>query len=286
MPQVEGAGEAMRSPAAWNLLASRQEEGRDTRITRFMEQFAAMIQTFQRKLCDKETIEDDAKEMQRKLLEVMTQEEIDELAESKVAGAVKDLTPIERQLIVALAAEKKGNPLYNARELEVQDVTARLSADFANKVLLPGNDPSEQAEQSRQQDLETMALSTGHPMAVSPRDNHMIHLSELMPDAEQLAQQMMQGQFQLPVLEAVLAHITEHYNQAVQQGVKPEALKEVQQFVQKIGPHLAQLKQIEEQKAQVAQQVAALQQNQDQPVQPTPGPVQSQQPDNVIPMPQ
>jgi ethanolamine ammonia-lyase large subunit len=242
-----------------------------------MEQFSAMIQTFQRKLCDKETIEDDAKEMQRKLLEVMTQEEIDELAQSKVAGAVKDLTPIERQLIVALAAEKKGNPLYNQRELEVQDVTARLSAEFANKVLLPGNDPSEQAEQSRQQDLETMALSAGHPMPVSPRDNHMIHLSELMPDAEQLAQQMLQGQFQLPVLEAVLAHVTEHYEQAVQQGVKPEMLTEVQQFVQKIGPHLAQLKEIEAQKEQLTQQAAALQ-NQDQPVPPTPPP------DNVIPM--
>jgi hypothetical protein len=225
-----------------------------------MQQFAAMMQTFQRKLCNPEVIEKDAQEMQKRLMKVMTREEIDELAESAVAGAVKDLTPVERQLIVALAQEKKGNPLYNQRQLEVEDVTARIGADFANKVILPGNDPSEQAEQSREQDLETMLLSVGHAVPVSPRDNHMIHLQELMPDAEQMGQQMMGGQIPLPALQAVLAHITEHYQQAIMQGVKKEMLTEVAQFVAKIGPHLAQLQQIEQQKQQLAQQQQAFQQ--------------------------
>ena len=60
VPQMQGAGEAMRSPAAWNLLAARQQEGQDVRIVRFMEQFAAMMQGFQKKLCDKESIDQDA----------------------------------------------------------------------------------------------------------------------------------------------------------------------------------------------------------------------------------
>lgn len=274
IPQVEGAGEAMRSPAAWNLLASRQEEGRDTRISRFMQQFAAMMQTFQRKLCNPEVIEDDAKAMQKRLLKAMTREEIDELAKSQVAGTVKDLTPVERQLIVALAAEKKGNPLYNQRQLEVEDVTARISADFANKVILPGNDPSEQAEQERQQDLETILLSTGHGVPVSPRDNHMIHLQTLMPDAEQMGAQMMGGQVELPALQAVLAHVTEHYQQAIMQGVKKDVLTEVAQFVQKIGPHLAQLQQIEQQKQLLNQQQQAFQQQ------------HGTTPENVVQMPQ
>lgn len=274
IPQVQDAGEAMRSPAAWNLLASRQEEGRDTRISRFMQQFSAMIQVMQQKMCDPETIDEDAKAMQERLLAIMTKEELQELAKSQVAGTVKDLTPVERQLIVALAAEKKGNPLYNQRQLEVEDVTARLSTEFANRVLLPGNDPTEEAEQSRQQDIETMLLSTGHPVPVSPRDNHLIHLKELMPDAEQMGAHVMQGSIPLPALQAVLAHVTEHYQQAIEGGAKKETLAEVAQFVQKIGPALAQLQQIEQQKQALMQQQQDMQaQNPQQP------------PDNVVQMP-
>jgi hypothetical protein len=254
VPQVAGAGEAMRSPAAWNLLAARQQEGQDVRIVRFMEQFASMMQGFQRRLCDAETMEDDAKALQERLLKVMTREELDELAKSPVAGTVNDLTPLERQMIVAIAQEKKGNALYNQRQLEVEDLTARINASFADRVLLPGNDPTVEAEQVRFQDIETMLLSHGHAVPVSARDNHLIHLTELMPDAEQLGAQMMSGQFELPVLEAVLAHVNEHYQQALLQGTKKDVplMQEVGQFVKKIGPALQKLQQIEQQKQQLA----------------------------------
>jgi hypothetical protein len=277
VPQMQGAGEAMRSPAAWNLLAARQQEGQDVRIVRFMEQFAAMMQGFQKKLCFKDTIDKDALAMQERLMRVMTRDELDELAECSTAGTVNDLTPLERQMIVALAQEKKGNPLYNQRQLEVEDLTARISTEFATRVLLPGNDPTVQAEQSREQDLETMLLSAGHPVPVSARDNHIIHLSELMPDAEQAAAGMMQGQFQLPVLEAMLAHINEHYQQAILQGTKKETLAEVASFVKKIGPALQKLQQIEQQKQQLAQSAQ-------QPPQANPQPGQQPPPDNVVPL--
>jgi hypothetical protein len=252
VPQMEGAGEAMRSPAAWNLLAQRQEEGRDVRITRFMEQFVQMVGTMQKRICDPQTIDDDAKEAQRELLEFMTKEEIKELSGSPVAGTIKDLTPLERQLIAAFCAEKKGNPLYNQHALEVEDILARLGKDYVDKVLLPDQDPTEQAEQQRQQMLEFMLLSHGEAVPVSKRDNHMIHLQVLMPSAEQLAQQMGQGQFGTDSLEAVIAHINEHYNNAVQQGVKPEALAQIKDFLSKAGQALAQLRQHD----QAAQQIA------------------------------
>ena len=273
VPQMQGAGEAMRSPAAWNLLAARQQEGQDVRIVRFMEQFASMIQGFQKRLCDPETLEEDAKEMQDGLLEKMTREELDELANCSTAGTVNDLTPIERQMVIAFAQEKKGNPLYNQRQLELEDCTARVSSDFADRVLLPDNDPTVQAENSRQQDMETVLLSSGHPVPVSPRDNHLIHLGELMPDAEQLGSQMMQGQFQLPVLEAVLAHVNEHYQQALLQGTKKDVpiMQATGEFVKKIGPALQKLQQIEQQKQQLAQQAQQFDQN---------GP-----PTNVVPLP-
>lgn len=248
-------GEAYRSPQAWQLMAQREEQGQDVRLSRFMEQFVTMIQSMQKRLCDSDTIESDAKELQRELKEMMTREEIDELASSPVSGTVKDLTPMRRQLVVSLAQEKKGNPLYNQRQLEVEDLTARMDTDFANRVLLPGEDPTEEAEQTRQQDLETMLLSSGHPVAVSPRDNHMIHLNQLMPAAEQAAGMMHQGNGPVNTdsLEAMLAHLSEHYQQALAQGIKKEMLSQVKELVDKAGQAINQLRQVDQQEAQMLQ---------------------------------
>lgn len=251
-PQPGLGGEDMRSPAAWNLLASREEEQRDVRISRFLSQFTELVQTMQRRICDKETSEDDAKAAQTRLLKIMTREELTELASQPVAGTVQDLTPLQRQLVVSISQEKRGNPLYNQRQLELEDLQARMDYEFAERVLLPENDPTEEAEQQRQQKIELVLLSHGEAVPVSPRDNHMIHLQVLMPAAEQMAQQILQGQFSTEVLETVVAHINEHYSQALHQGVKKEGLTEVSQFLAKVGPELAKLKEVDAQAAQVS----------------------------------
>jgi hypothetical protein len=251
-PPPVDAGEGMRSPAAWNLLAQREEEGQDVRISRFIEQFVAMMATMQVRLCDKETLEDDAKEMQKELLDIMSRAELDELANSPPAGTVKDLTPIQRQLMIQLAADKKGNPLYNQRQLEVEDVSARIGPEAVEKLLLSDEDPTQQAEQSRMQDLELMLLSAGHPVPVSPRDNHMMHLQVLMPAAQQMAEQMVKGSFGIPEFEAVLAHINEHVNQAHATGVPDKLLKPFDDFVKKIGDTIQKLQALEQQSQQLA----------------------------------
>jgi hypothetical protein len=275
-PPATDAGEGMRSPAAWNLLAQRQEQGQDVRISRFLEQVTQMFQTMQKRLCDKNTGDKDAKAMQAGLLEEMTQEELDELAKFPVATTIKDLTPLERQMIVALAQEKKGNPLYNQRQLEVEDLTSRVDSDFSKRVLLPEADPTEHAEQSRMQNLEMTLLSHGQAVEVSPRDNHQIHLSILMPAAEQIGGQMAQGQFDSSVLEAVVAHINEHYNQAIAAGVKKDTLTEVADFLKKAVKAIQELKQHEQQMAQLQQQHAQI--TQDMPPGTAPPPPQAMPP--------
>lgn len=257
-PKAEG--EAFRSPAAWNLLASREEEGRDIRISRFLEQFTNLIGTMQKRICNPETNEDDAKEAQKDLLEVMSKEELDELANQPVAGTIQDLTPLQRQAIAMIAVSKKGNPLYNQRQLEVEELEAGPGSEFAERVLLPDQDPTEVSEQTREQMLEVTLLGHGQPVPVSPRDNHMIHLQVLMPTAVQMGQHINDGQLSTDALEATVAHINEHYNRALQQGTKPEELKEVSEFLKKAGPALAKLKEVDAQAGQVAQQSAQLEQ--------------------------
>lgn len=257
-PRAEG--EAYRSPAAWNLLAAREEEGKDVRISRFLEQFIDLMGTMQKRICSKETDEDDAKDFQEAMLEIMTQEELDELANQPPAGTVRDLTPMERQAISALAQSKKGNPLYNQRQLEVEELEAGPGSAFAERVLLPDQDPTVEAEQYREQKLEMVLLSHGESVPVSPRDNHLIHLQTIMPDAQQMAQHIMDGQFSSQVMEAIGGHINEHVNQAQTQGTPKEKLGDYLEFVKKLGPALAQLKQVEAQAAQLTQQSAQLEQ--------------------------
>lgn len=230
-----------------DLFAEREEQGKDTRISRFLEQFVDMIGTMQRRLCDKGTTDADAKEFQKTLLDMMTREEIDELAKQPVAGTVRDLTPMQRQMVAAVVAEKRGNPLYNQRALETEDLNARLGAEFADKVLLPEEDPTESAEQQRMQLLELGLLSTGQAVPVSPRDGHEIHLKVLMPAAETLAGAVLQGKVGTPEFEAVMKHLEEHYNFALQHGIKKENLKPIAELVKKSGAVLAQLHAIDEQ---------------------------------------
>jgi hypothetical protein len=251
-PRMEG--EAFRSSTAWNLVAAREEENRDAKITRFLEQFTNLVQTMQRRICDKKTDDEDAEAAREKLKEFLTDEEIDELANQPVAGTIRDLTPMERQMVAMVANEKKGNPLYNQRALEVEDLTARINADFADRVLLPQNDPTEQAEQQRTQLLEFTPLQAGQPVPVSPRDNHLIHMEMLLPVAEQTAGAIMQGAAETTALEAVLAHLTEHYNRALEQGVPKEKLKAVADVVKKSGEVLAQLKALDQEANQLQQE--------------------------------
>lgn len=236
-----------------DLFAQREEQGKDAKISRFLEQFVDMIGTIQRRLCDKDTTDPDAKALQKILLESMTREEIDELAEQPVAGTVRDLTPNQRQMVAAVVAEKRGNPLYNQRALEIEDLNARVSADFVKKVLLPEEDPTESAEQQRMQLLELSLLSTGQAVPASPRDNHEIHLKVLMPAAEALAGSVLQGKAGTAQFEAVMNHVSEHYNLALQHGAKKDALKQVADLVKKSGPVLAQLKAIDTQAQELEQ---------------------------------
>jgi hypothetical protein len=240
-----------------DLFAAREEETKDVRIVRFLQQFVGAVRSMQRRICDPETVDDMAKAAQAELLEHMSKEEMAELANSPPASTVRDLTPAERQMIAAFSTEKKGNPLYNQRALEVEDGVARVGADFVDRVLLPSNDPTEQAEQSRQQQLELVLITQGQPVPVSPRDNHEIHLSILMPLAEQQAGAMMEGQSHTGIFESMVAHINEHANRWEAQGAPKEKIKPILEFLKKAGPAIAQLKQHDAEAQQLQQQSIA-----------------------------
>jgi hypothetical protein len=241
-----------------DLFAAREEESRDTIIGRFLNQFADMMTTMQRRLCDANTAEQDAKDMQKRLLEIMSREELDMLAKQAVAETVKDYTDLERQQVVVAAQEGQGNPLFNQKELQRRKLTAQVDEEFADAVLLPDNDPTVMAEQTRQQQMELpIIVGQGAEVPVSPRDNHIIHLQVLMPALEQTAHAATADPHAVSTMQALLKHAETHYGLAEQGGVTKEVLAPFTDTLKKLRASMPELVQLAQQQEDALNAAAA-----------------------------
>jgi hypothetical protein len=245
-----------------DLFAQREEEAKDTKITRFLEQFVNMIGGIQKRVLDPQTNDKDAKAFQKELKEEdgFTDEDLEMIRKTLVAGTVADMTPTQRQQVVLIAQENRGNPLYNQRMLEEEKITAQVDADFAEKVLLPDEDPTIVAEQTRLQQLEMALLMAGQPVPVSPRDNHEVHLGLLIPTFEAIAQGINSGQATTDTLQLVYDHANEHYNLALQQGIPAAQLADVKKNLDDVKKVLTKLAEVDRQAQSVGMAGQALQQ--------------------------
>jgi len=170
---------------------------------------------------------------------------------------VADYTEIERQKIVVIAAEGRGNPLYNQKELERRKLTAQVDEEFADAVLLPENDPTVQAEQSRQQQIELMLIAgQGTDVAISPRDNHIIHLGVIIPAMEQAAQVAAQDPKGVAILGAMLKHAQGHLAGAEQSGAPKDQLAQAAGILNKLSSSMQQIQQLAQAQAQTEEAAA------------------------------
>jgi len=202
-----------------DLFAAREEESKDVVLSRFLTQFSELITQMQRRMCDPEVVDQVCKDMQKRLLKIMSREELDKLASTPSADVVRDFTDIERQQVAIIATENAGNPLYNQKELQVRKLTAQVNADFAKAVLLPDNDPTEITEQVRLQKMEIMLMEqSGLPVEVSPRDNAVIHLDYIQGIWENNVEPLLAENPSevIPVASAMLKHAKDHVAMSVQ----------------------------------------------------------------------
>lgn len=241
-----------------NVVASREEEQRDIIADRFLSQFSDMMSTLQRRACAADVSEDDASEMQKRLLKIMSREELDMISSNPPAGTVADFTDLERQQIALVAAENAGNPLINQKELKRRQLIAQIDEEFAEAVLLPDNDPQETAEQTRLQQLELLVLREGQPVPVSPRDNHIIHLNALMGAMESAAENVAKDPNGAGPLQSIVDHASQHIASATELGAKPEELEQYTQLVEATQAALQQIEQLNAQQAQIQGQLDAV----------------------------
>lgn len=224
-----------------NLYASREEESRDTITERFLMQVAEVVTVCQRRIVDPEIMDPDALALREDLLGYMSEEELQQLASEPALRTVEDWTTNEAESIVLFAQEKRNDPLFDQVALARMACSARISPEFAEAVLLPVNDSTQEAEQARTQTLELIALSLGKAIPVSSRDNHRIHADIIKEDfAEVFPRFGVDPEGTLPEIQAKLQHWQEHYELALQGGALADDWVEDQRMLEAIAEQLAE----------------------------------------------
>lgn len=233
--------------AAVDLYAAREEERRDSTLDRFLRCFANMITVVQRRLLDPSTQDEAAKRLQEKLATKLLPQEIEYLRGQPAVSTVADYTEVENQIVAALTTEHANDPLCNQKELRRRKFTALLGSDFADAVLLPDNDPTQTAEQTRLQQMENALMSLGKTVPVSPRDKHDVHLAVLNEEASLLAAAVVQDKAARATMAQFVTHAYAHIDAAVAAGGSKKQFTEARQQVDAIAKQLAELETAEQQ---------------------------------------
>jgi len=240
-----------------NLFAARQEEKRDAILERFLMQVGKLVDTCQKRIVSKDTDDEDAEGARAYLLNYMSEEELELIANQPALRTVDDWTDAKAQQIVLFAAEKRQDPLFDQEKLQKAATSARVNAEFAEDVMLPIPDPTVVAEQTRQQNLENILLSMGDPVEVSPRDNHGLHIEAVKVPIVNIGQKLSEGNPGImKAFEQLLIHWEAHISAAVAAGADKAAFAEDLRQLRMAASELGNLQAIIAQQAQQAQQAA------------------------------
>lgn len=237
--------------AAVDLYAAREEERRDSTLSRFLSCFARTMSTVQKRLLAPDNPDPAAQQLRQKLLTRLTPEEVEYLRNQPAAATVADYTQLENQMVATIATEHAADPLFNQKELRRRKLCALLGAEFADAVLLPDNDPTETAEQTRFQLLENALISLGKSVPVSPRDNHKVHIGVVGLEAQEIAQAVATDETAFTLMKGLAGHARAHLDMALQNGAPAGEFAEEKAQIEAIEKQLADLEQ---------QQLAAQQQ--------------------------
>lgn len=222
-----------RTATEATIDANRDAQAKTAYLARFWGQFADLISQITRRLCDPETTDEIAKDLQERLLDPkignLTKQEVAKLAAAPAAQVVQDLTNQQNQAVIASYQVFKGDPDFDQHKLKERVASAMVNPAFTMDVLLPeqGVNPSE-IEQARQQMLETEAILAGAPgIPVSPRDNDSVHLKVIFTDLKGGLPKIAQSgdPAMLDHMNAQLVHSSAHIKSMEAKLAPPEELK-------------------------------------------------------------
>lgn len=284
--QLDDTGKTEKTATEATIDAKRETEAADIQIRRQLDQFSNMRQIQQLRAYSDDNISE-AKTIFDKFVE-NPETDREEAFRGKDADTLRNIVEIlefgvtEAELklwraspaspyahvtdaaiqhgLSAVATKYAGNPRVDQDQLVALDIEAIAGAQIARKVVIPTADQTVQAEAERLQMMESISMSTsGLPIPVSPRDNHIIHgetIQKLLTTilAPLLEKPDTSGPTQ-KIAELNINHLGEHlqFAAATDAGKTPQ-FKELQKFYDGFKGQLAQVAQITAEAA-TAQQI-------------------------------
>lgn len=163
------------------------------------------------------------------------------LANSKSRSNVDDAIASQSGIIDAVMARYAVDPIIDTVELKRRDISSKLGADAAARLMNVDLNPSSPLKQQRQQIIELSSIMNGQDVPVDVTDDDMVHLKTIMDrmapfmQGSQIPYEMSKG-----FVGGALAHAEQHINSAIQKGVKPKDLQEFQAMVEMARGMMAQ----------------------------------------------
>lgn len=189
-----------------------------------------------------EYIESDAFDCVLKMInEGLTPSQIILLANSKSRANVDDAIASQSGLIEAVMARYGADPIIDTVELKRRDISSKLGADAAQRLMNVDLNPSSALKQQRQQIIELSSIMNGQEVPVDVTDDDIVHLRTIMDrmapfmQGSQIPYEMSKG-----FVTGALGHAEQHINSAMQKGVKPKDLKEFQMIVEQARQMIAE----------------------------------------------
>jgi hypothetical protein len=193
-----------------NAAMLQERELQEDVLENWLIQFAVVIRTISRRLANPDSPDPVAQAFRAKLLERLTEEEIDYLVNQFPVQSVMDFTEHMAQKRAMFAASVKGDPLF--RQAQVARVMAAGVGDerFVEEICVPQGDQSDVMKAQRNQLVENAALALGQPVPVVPEDDDWVHMQTMKPGLDAAAKS---GNTDLA--EVALQHYSAHYVQGV-----------------------------------------------------------------------
>lgn len=235
-----------------NAAMQKEKELQESLLENWLIQFAFLIKTISKRLCDPKSPDKIAKAVYKLLLMKLNEAEIDLLAAQFPVKSVVDFTEFRSQQRAQFAGSVMGNPLFK------QNMVARTMADavgdqrFVDSIVTPEGDQSDVTKATHDQVLENTAMISGQPIQVLTTDMDWVHMQQMK---QPLIQKIQQGDTQ--VAELGLQHYAAHYAQGVQKKTIPkESINDEKKFIAEADKAIAQLIQRDQimQQQQEAQQ--------------------------------
>lgn len=275
--QIDDSGKTEKTATEATIDAKRETEAADIQIRRQLDQFSNMRQIQQKRtysddnIAEAKTIFDaivagaanedaiyDGKQTDsvtlRNIVEILEfgvkPEELKLWRASPCSPYAHVTDAAVQHGLSAVATKYTGNPNIDQAELVFRDVEAMAGADLAKKLFIPTADQTVLAEAERQQQMESIAMSTSNlPLPVSPRDNHIVHGQTIQKMLTTIAAPLLAktdtSEATSKIAELNLNHLGEHLQMAAATDLrKTPQFKELEKFYEGFKNQLAQVVQI------------------------------------------